>query len=176
MLDPTRWDLLASYYFGYIHILVKRNFSLFAELLTWNIWFSEVDQIWGENLWNAPNLGADYLKTATQHRILGHVSFFSEDYCDVCHTGTDPQAAASTMAMQYASVRDVLRKMCPRVRTLRTCECSRLPSRVTRSCSPQRSRTSSRSQRLGPSPPIRKCNCGKYPHVTTCGITVIVMQ
>jgi len=74
----TQWDLLASYYFWYIHILVKRNFSLFAEPLTWYIWLGEVDQIRGKNLWNAPNLGADYLKTATQHRILGHVSFFSK--------------------------------------------------------------------------------------------------
>lgn len=175
MLDPTRWDLLTKSYFWYINIIVKRNFSLFAEPLTWSIWLSEVDQIWGKNLWNAPYLGADYLKTATQHRILRHVSFFSEWGLLWRATSTDPQAAASTMAMQYASVRDVLRKMCPCVRTLRTCECSKLPSRVTRSCSPQRSRTSSRSPRLGPSPPIRKCNCGKYPHLT-CGITVLVMQ
>ena len=41
MLDPTRWDLTSRY----IHILVMRDFNLFAEPLTWNIWLGKVDQI-----------------------------------------------------------------------------------------------------------------------------------
>lgn len=98
-----------------------------------------------------------------------------EEYYEVCRIDTDPHAAASTMAIQYASVRDVLRKMCPRVRTSRTCECSRHPSRVTRSCNPPRSRTSSSNQRLGPSPPIRNCSCGKAS-MHKGGSTVLIIE
>jgi len=65
-----------------------------------------------------------------------------------------PQEAASTIAIQYASVKDVFKNICPRLSTLHTCECSKLPNNVT--CSPifKLLRMSSSSSRLGPSPPI----------------------
>ena len=97
-------------------------------------------------------------------------------------TTSRPQLAASTMAMQNASVNDVLRKMwpftstyagapgvrraCQRLqpggartrpaaanRTSRTSECFTAPMSSTRSCSWYFSRICSRSMRLGPSPP-----------------------
>ena len=64
-----------------------------------------------------------------------------------------PQQAASTIAMQNASVREVLRKMSPCTSTPLTSECSSVPRRRTRSCSWCCSHTSSRRTRLGPSPP-----------------------
>lgn len=46
-----------------------------------------------------------------------------------------PQLAPSTMAMQNASVSDVLRKMWPCTKTPRTSLCSKAPSRRTLQCS-----------------------------------------
>lgn len=51
----------------------------------------------------------------------------------VLTTGS-PQETASTIAIQNASVSDVLRKMCPWISTSLTLLCSTLPSNVTRSC------------------------------------------
>lgn len=67
-----------------------------------------------------------------------------------------PHDAASTIAIQKASVRDVLRKMSPDTRKSRTSLCRKLPRRSTLSCSLKCSRTSSRRIRLGPSPPTKK--------------------
>ena len=92
---------------------------------------------------------------------------------------TYPQLAASTIAMQKASVRDVFRKISPCTRTWNgkwrieidiiilcemelwmltslTCECSSPPSSCIRSWSWCFSRTSSNRTRLGPSPPAIK--------------------
>lgn len=73
-----------------------------------------------------------------------------------------PQEAASTIAIQYASVKEVFKKMCPRLSTLHTCECSKLPNNVT--CSPifKFVRISSSNSRLGPSPPIINCTYKMY--------------
>ncbi len=75
-------------------------------------------------------------------------------------TTCSPQAAASTMAMQKASVSEELRKMSPITSTSRTLSCLIGPSSVTRDCSRCRSITSSRMIRFGPSPPIRNLISG----------------
>mmetsp|Transcript_7988 Transcript_7988/g.24020 ORF Transcript_7988/g.24020 Transcript_7988/m.24020 type:complete len:260 (-) Transcript_7988:418-1197(-) len=84
-------------------------------------------------------------------------------------TTSRPQAAASRMAMQKASVSDTLRNTCPRRRTPRTSRGRTCPSISTRSWSWWRSRICSRATRIGPSPPIMKRTWSSRRH--TSGMT-----
>mmetsp|Transcript_28579 Transcript_28579/g.62582 ORF Transcript_28579/g.62582 Transcript_28579/m.62582 type:complete len:218 (+) Transcript_28579:320-973(+) len=79
-------------------------------------------------------------------------------------TTSSPQLAASSNAMQKASVRDMLRKSWPRLSTRATSACGTCPSSSTRSSRRWVRSISATSGYLGPSPPMMKCTWGNLAH------------
>ncbi|WVZ22709.1 hypothetical protein V8G54_001253 [Vigna mungo] len=84
-------------------------------------------------------------------------------------TVNSPQLAASNMAMQKASVKEQVKKICPDIRTDRTCVCGTAPNKSTLSKRECFSLISSNRTRLGPSPPIMNRTLGCNRH--TSGMT-----
>ena len=84
-------------------------------------------------------------------------------------TQSNPQEAASRIAMQNASVNDGLRNICPRQRTFLTSECGKDPRSSTLSEMLYLSLISFKIFILGPSPPIIKCTFGYFLKIS--GIT-----
>lgn len=81
-------------------------------------------------------------------------------------TQSNPQDAASRIAIQNASVRLVLRKICPMLRTYGTSELGKLPSNSTRSPMLYLSFISFNKFILGPSPPIIKYTLGYLRNIS----------
>mmetsp|Transcript_4398 Transcript_4398/g.9892 ORF Transcript_4398/g.9892 Transcript_4398/m.9892 type:complete len:279 (+) Transcript_4398:3-839(+) len=84
-------------------------------------------------------------------------------------TTNSPHDAASSSAMQKASVREQFRNICPLTNTSLTSWCGTAPSSSILSCSRHLSRISSSSSFLGPSPPMMKCTFVTLAH--TSGMT-----
>mmetsp|Transcript_546 Transcript_546/g.1930 ORF Transcript_546/g.1930 Transcript_546/m.1930 type:complete len:218 (-) Transcript_546:426-1079(-) len=81
-------------------------------------------------------------------------------------TTLSPQDAASSRAMQNASVREQFRKTSACTSTDRTSLGATAPSMVTRPSSPCADRICSSTPRLGPSPPTSQRTAGNLAHIS----------